>query len=188
MTDPMQPPDRIAPALLRQLLRYEPETGKLFWCERPREMFRCNRSCSTWNARFAGKEAFTADNGEGYRQGAIFGKLHYAHRVIWALHYGAWPSEIFDHRDGDRANNRIENLRDVSANINARNIRMSATNTSGVNGVRWDRERKKWAAFIWRDGRNRYLGRFETIGAAAAARKAAEIGRGFTERHGEPAQ
>jgi len=50
--------DLPTPERLRQLLRYEPETGLLFWLARPREMFSTQRAFSTWNARFAGQQAF----------------------------------------------------------------------------------------------------------------------------------
>src|SRR5690625_5199426 len=46
------------PEQLRELLRYEPETGKLYWKARPAELFKDKRSHGAWNARYAGKEAF----------------------------------------------------------------------------------------------------------------------------------
>lgn len=105
--------------LLRQLLRYEPETGKLYWLSRDVSLFHESATrtaagtCKWWNGRFAGKEAFTATGVHGCRAGRIFGQAHYAHRVAWALHHGGWPTDEIDHQDGDRANNRISNLREV---------------------------------------------------------------------------
>jgi len=63
-----------SPDILRQLLSYDPETGKLMWLKRPADMFPSGRIAASWNARLAGKEAFTATTG-GYFVGGIFGKL-----------------------------------------------------------------------------------------------------------------
>ena len=80
------------PEVVRRLLRYCPEAGKLFWRERTEDLFSDGRHsaahiCARWNKRYAGQEAFTAlDN--GYRKGAIFNNPHRAHRVIWAIQTG----------------------------------------------------------------------------------------------------
>lgn len=95
--------------LLRQLLRYEPETGNLFWKERPVEMFEpkgrgAQGNANTWNSRHAGKQAFITKH-EGYLRGAVFAINIIAHRVAWAMHYGEWPSDCIDHVNGDGTNN-----------------------------------------------------------------------------------
>ena len=128
---------------LRKLLRYEPETGKLFWLIRTADLFNdgyrsAAGTCANWNAKYAGKEALTSLNGNGYRQGFIFNKHFVAHRVAWALHYGVWPENEIDHINHDRADNRILNLRDVSRRENSINSKPSANNTSGFNGVHFD--------------------------------------------------
>lgn len=61
---------------VRQLIRYEPDTGKLFWLERPREFFKTEASCKSWNKRFAGKEALISYDRDGYRVGGIFGRMN----------------------------------------------------------------------------------------------------------------
>lgn len=43
------------------------------------------------------------------------------HRVAWFLYYGKWPEKCIDHINGDRSDNRIENLRDVSHSENSLN-------------------------------------------------------------------
>ncbi|MBU0368027.1 hypothetical protein, partial [Acinetobacter baumannii] len=75
------------PEELRQLLRYEPETGKLFWLPREPWRFevRCTSAasvCTRWNARYAGREAFTSISAQGYKQGGILRHQLSAHRVI----------------------------------------------------------------------------------------------------------
>lgn len=173
-----------SPELLRQLLHYEPETGKLFWRNRSLEMFPDRRSANTWNARFAGSEAFTAVESKGYLFGSIFGAKYRAHRVIWALETGNWPVEQIDHINGARDDNRIVNLREVSNAENGRNRRRPDANTSGVVGVYWNRARGKWLTRIIIDGRQHYLGLFVDFDEAVAVRKAAEAAQGFHENHG----
>jgi hypothetical protein len=174
--------------LLPAYLRYEPETGKLFWKPRVPAMFEAKaysaeRQCVTWNAHYAGKEAFTADNGKGYRQGCIDGRHYFAHRVIWAIHRGQWP-EFIDHIDGRRDNNRLENLRCVSRAENAKNMRQGSRNRSGVTGVHWDKEGRKWKAVISVQGAPKHIGYFKDLDEARAARREAEIAEGFHPNHG----
>lgn len=185
MTDKSIP----TPAELRKLLSYEPTTGKLFWLPRPVEMFAdgkqtAQHNANTWNTKYANTQAFTADNRNGYRVGSLNRRKIYAHRAIWALHHGEWPVAQLDHVNGVRDDNRIANLRAVTQSQNSRNAAMPATNTSGVIGVCRTRSGLKWFAQIKTNGENTYLGTFHTIEEAAAARKAAELDRGFCEGHG----
>lgn len=167
------------PTLLRQLLRYEPETGKLFWQERDASLFKSLRACNAWNARFSGEEAFISKHRQGYPQGQIDRRTIKAHRVIWAMVYGGWPDTI-DHIDGNVINNRIENLRNTTRAGNNRNARRRHDNQSGHQGVHWNKERCKWVAVIG----NAYLGIFAEKSDAVAARQKAEVGHGFHENHG----
>tara|TARA_R110001606_G_scaffold382012_1_gene543540 strand:+ start:158 stop:715 length:558 start_codon:yes stop_codon:yes gene_type:complete len=179
--------DLPTPATLRKLLSYKPDTGLMTWKRRPLEMFRAARDCNSWNAKHAGRAAFTATNARGYRQGAIFGKLYYAHRVAYAIHHGEWPAKHIDHVNGGKVDNRIANLRDVTPSTNARNAAMWSNNTSGACGVEWVRCSGKWRARIGFHGKSVHLGYFENFEDAVAARKAFEAVNGFTDRHGRPA-
>ena len=161
---------------LRQRLRYDPETGKLYWRENP-------TAPKTWNTRYADTEAFTT-NFSGYRQGTLDKRRYLAHRVAWAIYYGDWPADSIDHIDHDPCNNRIENLREVSHAENMKNMRMHRTNTSGATGVYWHPRRSKWMAAIRASDMLHHLGYFNNIGDAIAARKAAEAEYGFHTNHG----
>jgi len=173
-------------AQVNELLKYDPKTGKLFWMPRTREMFGSDQLWKMWNSRFSGKEAFTSDDGNGYRQGAILGKLYRAHRVIWLLQYGEWPKDEIDHINGCRSDNTIINLRLVSTEENSRNQKVRNTNTSGYVGVFRDKRGNdgKWYAAICSRGRNIHIGVFETVDAAIEARKLAEKEFGFHPNHG----
>ena len=155
MTKDLPPPE-----LLRKLLRYEPETGKLFWRERTPDMFTSEGSFKAWNSRWAGKEAFTAALKSGYLHGCVFGKFYRAHRVIWAMQTGACPVHHIDHVDGNPSNNRMENLREATHGENSYNRGRQNNNTSGYKGVSWSATNKKWRAQIVKNGKRRHLGYF----------------------------
>lgn len=152
---------------LRQLLRYEPETGELFWLNRVPEQFKGDEGkrkhlCRTWNARYGLNKAHHTDN-EGYIRVNVCGALRLAHRVIWCIVMGDWPEGDIDHIDGRRDNNRIENLRVVSNAQNHRNRKLSAANSSGVMGVHWHKQRRKWAASVKINGKATWLGLFDDL-------------------------
>lgn len=172
-----------SPELLRKLLRYEPDTGKLFWRERPRELFKSDGSFKRWKSKFAGKEAFSGFD-DGYKRGYIFGVKFWAHRVCYAIFFGKWPSGQIDHINGIKSDNRIINIRDVSCSENLKNKRLQRNNTSGVCGVYFYKPTEKWGASIKLNKRSKHLGYFHKIEDAIAARKAAEVKYGFHENHG----
>ena len=169
---------------VNQLLRYEPESGKLFWLNRPIEQFNTKRAWKSWNARYSGIEAFRTIGSGGHFRGWIYNKQYLAHRVVWLMQTGDWPKADIDHIDGDPTNNRLSNLRDVSASVNLKNTGMHRNNTSGVTGVSWSSAHKKWVASLMVNGCVKILGRFDDIQAAAEARQKANREYGFTERHG----
>lgn len=178
------PKDLPSPELLRKLLRYDHEAGELFWRARSTDMFSTSRAHSVWNAKYSNKKAFTCINVWGYPHGRIFRSAYYAHRIAWVIYYGYPPVGEVDHINGDKADYRIVNLRDVSRSINKRNVQKRADNTSGYNGVVWHKGGNKWMARITVNGKSKYLGLFENINDAVAARAAAQVGQGFTKRHG----
>lgn len=163
---------------LRKLLRYDRETGKLYW--RPRaesdyEDHPTNASFSAfhqarrWNARYAGKEAFTKKHKWGYLYGSVDRRTILSHRAAWAIHFGEWPTQAIDHANGDQTDNRIANLRLATASENMRNQRKPSTNKSGYKGVSWDEHRSKWRAQISVERKKFHLGYFDTPEAAYRA-------------------
>lgn len=174
----------ITPELLRLLLRYEPETGRLFWKYRPIELFATKRAFGAWNAKHAGKEAFVQRNHEGYLRGVLLKFTFRASRIAWAVHHGCWPEGEIDHKNGICDDNRIGNLRDVTREVNARNRPMRRDNRSGYTGVKLDLNCMRWRATIRAEGRNLSLGSFATADEAVAARKDAESRYGYGGAHG----
>lgn len=166
--------------VLRQLLRYEPSTGKLFWKERTGG--KSEKHTKTWNSRNAGTEAFPTIHKQGYRKGTLLGVTVLAHRVAWAIQTGVWPDEQVDHINGMKSDNRWENLRQVTNSENCRNMPIPKHNTSGVLGVYT--EGKGWKAAIQVGGKNIHLGCFRSLSDAAQARKEAENKYGYHANHG----
>ena len=66
-------------------------------------------------------------------------------------------------------NNSIENLRDATKAENAWNSKLHKNNTSGVKGVSWNKQTKKWKAEIRANGYSSFLGRFNTLDDAKIA-------------------
>jgi hypothetical protein len=159
-------------------------TGALRWRVRPEHHFGSARKAAAWNARFAGSKALAALNRNGYRHGSLGGRSLQAHRVVFALGHGRWPSAQVDHINGVRTDNRLVNLREATNKENSRNAAASRRNTSGVPGVCKHTNPKFWFARIKVDGREIYLGLFTRFEDAVAARKAAEKQFGFHANHG----
>lgn len=159
--------------LLSQLVRYEPSTGLLFWKERATDLFNTGGQASRWNKCFAGKQAFKKVNANGYLVGKLFSKCVSAHRVAYAVYYGVWP-DLTDHIDGDRKNNRIENLRSVNFTENNRNREDLRSRFKSGSGVRLNQRGNSWRASIGFMKQNIFLGSFKTKQEAVAARAAAE--------------
>lgn len=103
--------------------------------------------------------------GSGYGRVRIDGKGYYVHRIIFLYHHGRMPKEI-DHIDGNKSNNKIENLRECTKSQNQYNRKLDASNTSGIKGVYWHINSKKWIARINNRGKHIYLGCFNDIEVA----------------------
>lgn len=99
------------------------------------------------------------------------------HRIVMK----AKPGQFVDHINKDRADNRKQNLRCCNRSENARNRGLYSTNTSGVTGVFYDKEREKWVASITYNHKRKLLGRFASKDDAIRARldKEAELFKEF---------
>jgi len=60
------------------------------------------------------------------------------HRFVWVLCNGSWPQLTIDHINGNRHDNRIENLREVTPSENTLNTLLAwkPNKDTGVAGVR----------------------------------------------------
>lgn len=106
----------------------------------------------------------------GYVSVWFNGKNDYMHRVIWEFVNGPIPEGmVIDHINGVRSDNRIQNLRLATPSQNAQNRTRSKNNKSGVKGISFHQRDKKWHANIGVNGRQKYLGSFDTAPEAESA-------------------
>ena len=132
---------------IKKRLRYEPDTGLLYWTEATNKQFR-NKVAGAVNKR-------------GHVHINCKGKQMQAHRIAWLLTYGEWPKNGIEHIDKNPRNNRIANLRDIDkCSIEQNNDKPLSNNKTKLLGV--SRFHKKWRAQIQFDGFHKYLGSFDT--------------------------
>lgn len=141
--------------LLNDLLKYDADTGKLTWL--------VNRG----PARI-GREAGSKHN-MGYKAVRVAGKAYLCHRVAWLLSHGQWPAYHIDHKDGDKQNNSLDNLRECSPAENQQNAGFKSHNTSGFTGVWFCKATGKWHAYISNQKKRRHLGVFTSPESAHGA-------------------
>jgi hypothetical protein len=108
----------------------------------------------------------------GYRHITWMGKVQKAHRLIFMLHHGYMPQEV-DHINGDRADNRIENLRAANRSENQCNRNLLANNTSGYSGVSWHKKSQAWVVRLMKNGKSYAIGYFKDLELAGLVSKEA---------------
>jgi hypothetical protein len=101
-------------------------------------------------------------------------RMFLVHRLIFLYMTGRWPNHYIDHINGDRSDNRWDNLREATAAENLHNMKTPASNTSGLRGATWDKRLGKWHAQIRANNIRRHLGYFDTKEEAHAAYVAAK--------------
>ena len=167
---------------LKECLHYDPESGIFTWLQRPGSHFHDERSSKIWNSRYSGKQAGSITK-FGYVSIRLNKKARQAHRLAWIYVNGSSSSEL-DHIDGDKKNNKINNLREVSRIENGRNQKLRKNNSSGVMGVSKISSSNRFEAYIMTNRVKIHLGRFSSFLDAVAARKSAELKYGFHLNHG----
>lgn len=114
---------------LSELYDYDKETGEFFW--------KVDRFTGRWlhiQLAWAGTKAGSIST-EGYVILKHNGKFVKAHRCAWFLSTGEWPEQPIDHINGDRADNRLCNLRLADFYENNHNRKIQRNNKTGVKGV-----------------------------------------------------
>jgi hypothetical protein len=134
---------------LVEVFNYEPETGKFFYK-------------SFGNGRKTGLQAGRVMQ-KGYRQIYIDYNFYLEHRLAWFYFYKKWPEFQIDHINEIKADNRIINLRDVCQTKNLLNqSKPQKNNNTGFRGVSYLKYNGKYRAQLAVNGKQNYLGQFDT--------------------------
>jgi hypothetical protein len=139
---------------LLQLIFYDEKTGNVF------------RKITVANVKIGQIKPKPSKN--GYLRMHIDGRLYYLHRLAWFYVNKNWPLAI-DHIDGNRQNNKLENLRSVSQAENMQNISKKSYAISGLKGSYYHEKTKKWQAKIGINGKSKSLGYYDTAEKAHEA-------------------
>lgn len=132
---------------LKENLSYDPETGNFTW------LIGGGRNTSGTVAGWVS---------DRYVCIGVLKRTVRAHRLVWFWHHGKWPEHGIDHINGNRLDNRIENLRDVPQKTNNQNwLRARKDSLCGLAGIRKSKY-SSWTAAIFADGKRRHLGSFKT--------------------------
>lgn len=177
---------------LKELLEYQPESGEFVWLAAKSRRVK------------VGAKAGSLRRVNGYTTIRIDGQRYRSHRLVWLYSYGVFPEKDIDHVNGNRNNNCLENLREVSRSENSRNVRMKSNNTSGFTGASLVEKKRengkidKYWLTTWVDISGRYkqkLFQISMYGDAQAKELAIalreskiqelnNLGLGYTQRHG----
>lgn len=136
------------------------------------------RKRGTW------KKMNPSENSKGYYQFYVYvdgkGLMKKVHRIVYECFHGSLENtQLIDHINRKKYDNRLKNLRVVTNSENLRNQGLSKRNRSGYKGISWHRRDKKWQCFICDNNKNIYLGGYDNIKDAVEARKLAEIKLGY---------
>lgn len=159
---------------VKALFHYDPETGVV------------TKLVSTQNRVKVGDivgSKTTRPDGKTYIRTTIKRVPYLLHRIIWLYCHGEFPDEI-DHINGDGADNRLINLRNVSRGENMKNRRLPASSSSGCVGVSFNKSRNRWYASISVDKKDIHLGSYINKFDAIKARNEASIKYCFHKNHG----
>lgn len=116
------PDTQLVVAEMRELLRYDELRGGFTWIKLRGRV----------PLKLLGLAA-GGDSGRGYTTINLLHQKFATHRLVWLWHYGEWPPGMLDHINGDRKDNRVENLRMATTLQNTWNrVRTSGELATGV--------------------------------------------------------
>lgn len=160
---------------INENFRYEPDTGFIYWKKSP-TTFGPKRSTNKPTGGVESTGYVRLDFRVNNRPIRV-----QAHRLAWYLYYGEVPSDLIDHIDHNKTNNKIDNLR---ATDHSKNVRHSSIKKAKLKkrkegcciGVyKKGSIKRPYAAIYYVDRKMKYLGYYATMVEAAKARDAYAI-------------
>lgn len=141
---------------LIELLNYDSCTGEFYWIAKRRGASKS-------------KPAGTITK-NGYRQIMIDNKSYLAHRLAWLYIYKQLPTLQLDHVNGNKLDNSIKNLREVTALENMQNfVKANKNNKANLLGAFYCTKNGKWFSRISVNNKKKWLGTFDSPVAAHKA-------------------
>lgn len=132
---------------LHQLFEYK--DGNLYWKLNPANNVKAGDSAGSFCNR-------------GYKFVGIDKKVYRIHRLIYLMFYGYLP-KIIDHKDGNKGNNKIENLREANIFENQQNRIIQKNNKSRIKNVDWHKLTAKWRVSIQVNKKRKFIGSFKDL-------------------------
>lgn len=149
---------------LKELFVYDQETGHLI------------RAKDKYKTAARKGDIVGTPNSDGHLIVRVDYQICYVHRIIWKMVYGQEPPPLLDHKNRNKQDNRIENLRAATHQQNSQNRSLGKNNKTGVLGVYYrPKEPKKWKVDIKVNRKSLHLGYFHTKEEAVLARQKAEM-------------
>lgn len=149
---PLPSSDRIS-----QLLTYDKLSGNLYW--------KIDQS----NFVKSGMMAGSISGNNGYVRIKLDKVMYAAHRLVWKIHFGYDPVHHLDHINGNKIDNRIENLREATNSQNIAAGKVGRISKSGKVGVYFVKKSGKYIAGFRKNRKYNYLGLFLTLEEAEYA-------------------
>jgi len=142
---------------LKSILNFNPETGVFTWLIKPSAKVKENDIAGYFSKK-------------GYVRITINNECYPAHRLVWLYVHGYWPTNMIDHINHDKFDNRIANLREATASENGQNqIKHHSRNKHGYLGVSFCNYHKKYISQIVTNRKLKHLGLFDTPELAHSA-------------------
>lgn len=159
---------KLSQVRLRDMMRHVPATGELIW-----KIFKINSNTKI------GDRVGSIQKSTGYRRVMIDGKEYYTHALIVLYVTGKLPKYRVGHKNGDRGDDSLHNLYNLTKSGIGKSKSKNSKNTSGYTGVSWDKATSKWRASITCKGEREYIGSYVDKSDAIDARKTVEKKYGF---------
>lgn len=166
---------------VRELLRYDPETGQFrrrYNAGDGKHVGRTGEIVGTIAKASSKRNAclvisLGTTSPRRLAAGGFRKRAYKAHQLAWLITYGWWPLSEVDHINCDPTDNRLANLRLATTAESACNKLPRSDNKSGVKGVSWSKRSQKWLVHIGVNGKVLHLGLYETFEEAKAVRNEA---------------